>query len=34
MKLTRPWELIDTRTKNDSDKTHDICMPYLGNACI
>ena len=23
----RPWELMDPRTKNDSDKTQDIGMP-------
>ena len=30
-KLTSPWELMDPRTKNDSDKTQDIRMPYVGN---
>ena len=23
-----PWELMDPRTKNDSDKTQDICIPF------
>ena len=30
-KLTSPWELMDPRTKNDSDKTQDIRIPYVGN---
>ena len=34
LRLTRPLELIDPRTKNDSDKTQDICMPYLGNGYV
>ena len=33
-KLTSPWELMDPPTKNDSDKTQDIRMPYLGNECL
>ena len=24
---TNPWELMESRTKNDSDKTQDIHMP-------
>ena len=27
IKKTSPWELMDPQTKNDSDKTQDICMP-------
>ena len=27
-KRTSPWELMDPRTKNDSDKTQDIRMPF------
>ena len=27
IKIISPWELMDPRTKNDSDKTQDICMP-------
>ena len=30
-KLTSPWELMDPRTKNVSDKTQEIRMPYVGN---
>ena len=33
-KLTSPWELMDPPTKNDSDKTQDIRMPYVGNECL
>ena len=33
-KLTNPWELMDPRTKNDSDKTQDIRMPYVGNEYV
>ena len=29
--ITSPWELMDPQTKNDSDKTQDIRMPYVGN---
>ena len=25
---TSPWELMDSRTKNDSDKTQDIRIPF------
>ena len=25
---------MDPRTKNDSDKTQDIRMPYAGNGCL
>ena len=25
---TRPWELMDPWTKNDSDKTQDIHIPF------
>ena len=32
--LTSPWELMDPQTKNDSDKTQDICMPYVGNGYV
>ena len=27
-KITSPWELMDPRTKNESDKTQDICIPF------
>ena len=33
-KLTSPWELMDHRTKNNSDKTQDIRMPYVGNGYV
>ena len=26
--ITSPWELMDPQTKNDSDKTQDICIPF------
>ena len=32
--ITSPWELMDPRTKNDSDKTQDIRMPYVGNGYV
>ena len=32
--LTSPWELMDPRTKNDSDKTQDIRIPYGGNGYV
>ena len=25
---TSPWELMDPQTKNDSDKTQGICIPF------
>ena len=28
---TSTWEVMDPRTKNDSDKTQDIRMPYVGH---
>ena len=31
---TSSWELMDPRTKNDSDKTQDIRMPYVGNGYV
>ena len=31
---TSPWELMDPQTKNDSDKTQDIRMPYVGNGYV
>ena len=34
LKKTRPWELMDLQTKNDSDTTQDIRMPYVGNGCL
>ena len=27
-KKTSPWKLMDPRTKNDSDKTQDIRIPF------
>ena len=33
-KKTSPWELLDPRTKNDTDKTQDIRMPYVGNGYV
>ena len=33
-KITSPWELMDPRTKNDSDKTQDIRIPYVGNEYV
>ena len=33
-KTTSPWELMDPRTKNDSDKTQDIRIPYVGNGYV
>ena len=27
-KVQSPWELMDPRTKNDSDKTQDILIPF------
>ena len=30
-KLTSPLELMDPRTKNDSDKIQERRMPYVGN---
>ena len=32
--MISPWELMDPRTKNDSDKTQDIHMPYIGNEYV
>ena len=29
-----PWELMDPRTKNDSDKTEDMHMSYVGNGYV
>ena len=29
-----PWELMEPWTKNDSDKTQDIRMPYVGNGYV
>ena len=26
--ITSPWELMDLRTKNDSNKTQDIHIPF------
>ena len=31
---TSPWELMVPQTKNDSDKTQDIRMPYVGNGYV
>ena len=31
---TSPWELMDPQTKNDSDKTQDICMHYVGHGYV
>ena len=32
--VTSPWELMDPRTKNDSDKTQGIRMLYVGNGYV
>ena len=32
--MITPWELMDPRTKNDSDKTQDICIPYICNGYV
>ena len=31
---TSPWELMDPQAKNDSDKTQDIHIPYVGNEYV
>ena len=31
---TSLWELMEPRTKNGSDKTQDIPMPYVGNGYV
>ena len=28
------WEIMDPQTKNDSDKTQDICTPYVGHGYV
>ena len=32
--MTSPWELMDPRTKNESDNSQDIRMPYVGNRYV
>ena len=33
-KINKPPRTNGPRTKNDSDKTQDICMPYVGNGYV